>query len=128
MRYRGASSGSLVAAVLAMDADVVALFGRSVDLLDGINTRRLGWIGAYSATIGEIVRMAAEGKNLKTAAGRLRIGTTVFTPLPTAHEIVTFGSAEALRQAVLASCYIPVVWESPTQRSFAKSTTNINFL
>lgn len=111
--YRGVSSGSVVAAVLAVNADVPDLFERCLGLLDAINVRRWGWIGAYSATIREIVRRAASGKkvSLETAGGKLSVGTTVLSPWPCFHEVTAFESSFSLQQAVLASCFIPVVWE-----------------
>merc|ERR1712194_127555 len=113
MRFSGRSSGSLVAAVLALDADVPELFERFVLLLDELNVRRGGWIGAYSGAIRAIVHGAASGKDFSAVnvGGTLSIGTTVFCPAPCLQEIVEYQSSFDLEQSVLASCYIPAVWE-----------------
>jgi len=115
LRFAGTSSGALVAAFLALDADICSLFPKCVELLDGINTRRCGWVGVYSRTIRELVRTAGAGRDVRTAlaGARLRIKVTEFAPLPSARELVEFNSQHELEQSVLASCYIPVVWEEP---------------
>lgn len=112
-RYHGISSGALVAAVLAVNADVPALFEKCMGLLDDLNIRRWGWIGAYSRTIRAIVQQAVRDRDVSEAfaPGKVRIGTTAFTPLPSLHEITSCETGTVLEQAILASCYIPVVWE-----------------
>lgn len=114
-RFRGVSSGALVAAALALDTNLPALFEQCVGLLDTLNVRRWGWIGAYSCSIRELVKQAAQGKDIHTATagGKLNIATTCFRPSPSLREITTFKNSSELEQAVLASCYIPVVWEDP---------------
>jgi len=115
LRYSGVSSGALVASVCALGTDVVGLFERCVSLLDALNSRRCGWIGAYSRSIRAIVQRAAEGVDVgkATANSKLSVGTTAFDPLPYRHEISSFASQLELEEVVLASCYIPVVWEDP---------------
>eukprot|EP00401_Gymnodinium_catenatum_P066869 CAMPEP_0117492074 /NCGR_PEP_ID=MMETSP0784-20121206/18395_1 /TAXON_ID=39447 /ORGANISM="" /LENGTH=355 /DNA_ID=CAMNT_0005286885 /DNA_START=70 /DNA_END=1137 /DNA_ORIENTATION=+ len=115
LRFTGASSGALVAAVLALDADIMELFLKCLRLLGDLNTRRCGWIGAYSRTIRELVRAAAEVRDAAVPLRKecLRIRTTALGPLPFARDLTDFASQADLELAVLASCYIPVVWEEP---------------
>lgn len=116
LRYHGVSSGALVAVSMAMGKDLQALFEECVGLLGILNVRRGGWIGAYSRTIRQIVHSSASGKSNEeiheaTAEGRVSLGVTVLDPLPTQHQITNCASSKELEDAVLASCYIPVVWE-----------------
>lgn len=116
--FRGVSSGSLIAAALAMEVDIVALFETSVHWLDAINYRVGGWVGAYSETITGIVRDAcalAGGEQAceRLPAGRLEIGATELAPLPRRLDFKAYTSNHELEVAILSSCYIPVVWERP---------------
>jgi len=113
--YRGVSSGSLVAGAMALNADIAGLYEACLGMLAAINVRRWGWVGAYSQTIREVCVRAMEGKDVKqaTAGEKLRLGTTLLSPLPSYHEVSAYETPLDLQQAVLASCFIPVVWEDP---------------
>lgn len=115
LKFHGVSSGALVSLALALDVDIPAVFEHCVQGLDALNARTGGWIGAYSATIRGIVEaMCSFGGGesaYKRASGQVDFGVTTFEPFPVRRQLGEFASNEALVRAVLATCYIPVVWE-----------------
>eukprot|EP00927_Polykrikos_kofoidii_P051040 TRINITY_DN44855_c0_g1_i1.p1 TRINITY_DN44855_c0_g1~~TRINITY_DN44855_c0_g1_i1.p1 ORF type:complete len:354 (+),score=52.69 TRINITY_DN44855_c0_g1_i1:105-1166(+) len=113
--FAGTSSGAIVAAFLALNADICDLFPKCAHLLGDINNRVGGWIGAYSKTIRQLIRKAGSDRDIQAALSgeRLRVNITELNPLPQARELRNFASQRDLEQGVLASCYIPVVWEEP---------------
>jgi len=117
LRFLGTSSGALVAVALALDVDVPKLFERCLDDLDTLNARVGGWIGAYSVTISGIVeamcRLTPAPKAHERASEGLQISVTALDPLPSRREITHFDSDSAVVNTLLASCYIPIVWEWP---------------
>ena len=75
-----------------------------------LNHRRGGWLGAYSTTIRQILRHATSA-SVSVEPGTLQVGVTAFDVAPQLKEIKDFQSAKDVEETVLASCYIPVVWE-----------------
>ncbi|CAK9108095.1 unnamed protein product [Durusdinium trenchii] len=110
--FKGVSSGALVAALLAMGSNVPQLFEECLGLLATLNHRRGGWLGAYSTTIRQILRHATSA-SVSVEPGTLQVGVTAFDVAPQLKEIKDFQSAKDVEETVLASCYIPVVWEEP---------------
>ena len=122
----GGSSGALVAAPFALGVDCARVMLRLSHEQFAQHRRRVGGcIGIYSAGVrGVLSRAIAEAAAARgqeadslvaaaTASGRLRVSVTRFAPLPEHLELCRFGDAEALLDAVLASCYIPIAYEAP---------------
>eukprot|EP00435_Cladocopium_sp_Y103_P011046 s3549_g2.t2 len=130
LRFRGNSSGAFIAASMAAEIEIMQLLPEMLSWTERFRSRLWGLIGAYSASITEIVwRIFSRAECFEHAKSCLSIGVTTFTPLPGKHtgivwliclfvtgvipEIENFESADELVTALLGSCYIPVAFEVP---------------
>uniref|UniRef100_A0A7S4QNP9 PNPLA domain-containing protein n=1 Tax=Alexandrium monilatum TaxID=311494 RepID=A0A7S4QNP9_9DINO len=117
--YSGASSGAFVAAPFAMGINCADVLLNAHRRFVKERERVGGCIGVYSCNVRGILHDEIEAARsagldpLQAADGRLAVSVTSLSPHPT-HTVVTeFRSDQALLDAVLASCYIPVAYEQP---------------
>jgi len=114
LRFHGNSSGAFIASSMAADVDILEMLPEMLSWTQRFRSRLWGLIGAYSASITEIVwRIFSRPDCFENAKSRLSIGVTTFTPLPGCLVAEKFGSADELVTALLGSCYIPVAFEVP---------------
>ena len=126
----GGSSGAFVAAPLAMGIDCGRVMLRLCHTAFVRHRRRFGGcVGIFSQSVrGILAQGLAEARRrgddplAKLAPGdmpgdtpgdRLRVSVTRFAPQPEHVVVSGFASEAELLDAVLASCYIPVAYESP---------------
>ena len=140
----GGSSGAFVAAPFALGVDCARIMLRLSHETFVRHRRRVGGcIGIYSAGVRGILSRAfaeaaaARGEEADVLVaraseqGRLRVSVTRFAPLAEHLELRHFADAEALLDAVLASCYIPIAYEAPVRiapHGFCVDGCSLHFL
>lgn len=129
LRTSGSSSGAFVAAPFAMGLDC-SNFMRICWLKFTEHRRRVGGcIGIYSTSVRGVLRRAMRGDDddgnapqrqrspdelaRDLGGGRLTVGVTRFNPWPEHVSVGAFSGEQELLDVVLASCHIPVAYETP---------------
>ncbi|CAK8991724.1 unnamed protein product [Durusdinium trenchii] len=114
LRFHGVSSGAFIAATMAADVELLEMLPEMLSWTQRFRSRLWGLVGAYSASISEIVwRIFSRAECFERAKTCLSMGVTTFTPFPGRFVMDTFDSASELVTALLGSCYIPVAFEVP---------------
>ena len=120
LRVAGGSSGALVGAFFAMDLDCSICVQIMRTRFRAHRQRLGGCIGIFSREVREILRSAMRTANagrtddpVSRLDGRLRVSVTRFNPAPQREVITSYPDEAALLDVVLASCFIPVAYESP---------------
>lgn len=114
----GGSSGAFVAAPLAMGIDCARML-RLCHAAFARHRRRFGGcVGIYSQSVrGVLAQAIAEADDgpleKLRLGGRLLVSVTRFAPQPVHAVVSSFADTEEVLDAVLASCYIPIAYESP---------------
>lgn len=117
--FLGTSSGALAAAALACDVDMAVLKQFYFELLRDSHTRVLGPMGRMSRYVrGGIDRMLPANAH-KLATGRLFVATTKVSTesgWPQCHGVLIseFPTRDCLLDVLMASCYIPLYYETAT--------------
>ena len=122
LRVVGGSSGALVGAFFAMDIDCGVCMHIMRARFRRHRHRLGGCIGIFSREVRDILRTAIRDSNRagrtdgpvdRLEGERLRVSVTRFNPWPQHATISSFSDEDAVLDAVLASCYIPVAYEAP---------------
>lgn len=119
LRARGGSSGAFVATAFATGCNM-ADFMLACHREFYLHRRRFGGcVGTYSACVGKILATAFREARRPFVGGRvelkggLEVSVTRFNPWPEHVVVSEFYEEKTLIDVVLASCYIPVAYESP---------------
>jgi hypothetical protein len=121
LRVSGGSSGALIGSFFAMDLDGSICLQLLRSRFCAHKHRLGGCIGIFSREVRHILQTAMRSANStrtdepveRLEGERLRVSVTRFNPAPQHVVVSDFADEASLLDAVLASCYIPVAYETP---------------